>query len=398
MAAPASSMKAVIAALGANSFITVIKFIAFAFSGSGAMLSEAIHSLADAGNQALLLIGLRRARKDSDDEFHYGYGGERFIFGMLSASGIFFIGCGVTVYHGVDGLMHPHMPELHLFTWVVLGASLLIEGGSTAFAFKSVMAHRPKDYPMVRYLREKVDPAALAILLEDSAAIFGLFLAAIGIVLAYVTQNPMWDSIGSILVGVLLGYVAIHLVQENRGLLLGKAVPEGIGEKFEKILPQLPQRPRGLRREDPDADARGLQDEGGADPRREVLRREAGVRAALRPGRALRRGAGGHPAGAGGGGDRSGQRRDRRHRGRGPQGDPRGPAHQSGGRPDPGRGARQGPRWSEGPRSVGAGPQRAGNHAPRADVSSGLGPTVSSSSRQDGWTRHSRYVGYSARR
>ena len=236
MAGPAGSFKAVIAALAANSFITVIKFVAFAFSGSGAMLSEAIHSAADAANQFLLFMGLKRGSRASDESFHYGYGGERFVFGLLSAAGIFFIGCGVTVYHGIHGLMDPHMPEFGLLTWVVLGTSLVVEGASTLFAFKTVLAHRPPDYPFFRYLKEKVDPAALAILLEDSAAILGLILAAGGIVLAATTGNPMWDSIGSIVVGLILGYVAFHLVIENRELLLGKAVPPGTREKFEKIL------------------------------------------------------------------------------------------------------------------------------------------------------------------
>src|SRR5262245_30253774 len=101
MAAPASAIKTVFAALAAYFFVAVIKFVAYFLSGSGAMLSEAIHSVADTGNQVLLFLGLSRASRPRDDEFHYGYGGERFIFGILSASGIFFIGCGVTVYHGV---------------------------------------------------------------------------------------------------------------------------------------------------------------------------------------------------------------------------------------------------------------------------------------------------------
>jgi zinc transporter 9 len=230
----------VVAALGANTFITVIKFVAFAFSGSGAMLSEAIHSLADAGNQALLLIGLRRGARERDHAFHYGYGGERFIFGMLSASGIFFIGCGVTVYHGVQGLLSPHMPEIGVLTWAVLGTSLVLEGASTLFACKTMLAHRPPGYPMRRYVRERVDPAALAILLEDAAAIVGLLLAALGIVLAFVTHNPVFDALGSIVVGLLLGYIAIHLVKENRELLLGKAVPEGVEAKFTAIVTSFP--------------------------------------------------------------------------------------------------------------------------------------------------------------
>ncbi|MBK9031672.1 MAG: cation transporter [Myxococcales bacterium] len=122
MATPASPIKAVLAALAANLFVAIIKLIAFLLSGSGAMLSEAIHSAADTGNQLLLFFGLRRSAREADDRFHYGYAGERFVFGMLSAAGIFFVGCGVTVYHGVTALQHPHMPELSAVTFVVLGA------------------------------------------------------------------------------------------------------------------------------------------------------------------------------------------------------------------------------------------------------------------------------------
>jgi zinc transporter 9 len=235
MAAPESSVKAVLAALAANSFVTVIKFVAFLLSGSGAMLSEAIHSAADSGNQLLLYIGLKRGSRKSDDEFHYGYGGERFVFGLLSASGIFFVGCGVTLYHGIEGLLHPHQPSISPVTFAVLGVAMVIEGGALLFAYRAITKNRG-DAPLFRFLREKADPAAIAILLEDSAAVFGLLLAAGGIVLSYVTQNPAWDAIGSILVGLVLGVVAIYLVLENRELLMGKAVPDGVEDKFVAIL------------------------------------------------------------------------------------------------------------------------------------------------------------------
>src|SRR5262245_33275374 len=114
------------AALIGNSFVTAIKIIAFVLSGSGAMLSEAIHSFADTGNQALLFIGLKRGQRAADDRFHYGYGGERFIFGILSAAGIFFIGCGITIYHGVSSLITPHEVHPTPLTFIVLAASFVI--------------------------------------------------------------------------------------------------------------------------------------------------------------------------------------------------------------------------------------------------------------------------------
>ena len=161
MAAPSSSVKAVLAALAANSFVTVIKFVAFALSGSGAMLSEAIHSAADTGNQLLLFIGLKRGAREPDDRFHYGYGGERFVFGMLSAAGIFFIGCGITIYHGVSSLISPHMPQLTITTFAVLGVSFVVEGSVLMFAVRSIAKQRG-DIPFFRYVRTRADPATVA--------------------------------------------------------------------------------------------------------------------------------------------------------------------------------------------------------------------------------------------
>lgn len=237
--AASTSITAVVAALVGNTFVTAIKLVAFALSGSGAMLSEAIHSAADTGNQLLLFIGLKRGAREPDDRFHYGYGGERFVFGMLSAAGIFFLGCGITVYHGIMSLRSPHMPQLTAVTFVVLAAAFVIEGGVLLFAVRSIARQRG-DMPFFRYVRERADPAAVAILLEDGAAVLGLVIAAIGIVAAYVTGNPVWDAMGSIVVGCVLGGVAFYLVRENRELLLGRAVPEGVEDRFIEIVRAQP--------------------------------------------------------------------------------------------------------------------------------------------------------------
>jgi zinc transporter 9 len=238
LAAP-TSLKPVLAALAGNTFVTIIKLVAFVLSGSGAMLSEAIHSFADTGNQFLLFIGLKRGQRPADDQFHYGYGGERFVFGMLSAAGIFFLGCGITVYHGITSLLTPHMPQLTGITFVVLAAAFVIEGGVLLFAVRSIARQRG-DIPFFRYVRERADPASVAILLEDGAAVLGLVIAAIGIVAAYVTGNPVWDAAGSIVIGCVLGGVAFYLVRENRELLLGRAVPEGVEDRFVEIVRAQP--------------------------------------------------------------------------------------------------------------------------------------------------------------
>jgi len=238
-----SSFKAVVAALAGNVVITIAKFVAFFLSGSGAMLSEAIHSLADTGNQALLFVGLRRAARERDPEFPYGYGAERFVFGILSAAGIFFVGSGVTVYHGVHALLSPKMPEIGAVTFAVLGVSMIIEAISISFAVQAVNKTRG-DRPFLRFLLGGADPATVAIVFEDGAALLGLVLAAAGIALASWTNNPLWDALGSTLIGVLLGFVALFLASENRELLLGKAIPEEARKRFEDLVAQTP----GVRR------------------------------------------------------------------------------------------------------------------------------------------------------
>ena len=238
-----SSFKAVVAALIGNVLITIAKFVAFALSGSGAMLSEAIHSLADTGNQVLLFVGLRRATRDRDPEFPYGYGAERFVFGILSAAGIFFVGSGVTVYHGIHSLLAPNMPEIGVVTFAVLGVSTVIEAISISFAVQAINQTRG-ERPFLKFLFGGADPATVAIVFEDGAALLGLLLAAVGIALSYWTQNPIWDSLGSTLIGVLLGFVALFLAAENRELLLGKAIPEKDRELFEDLVAKTP----GVRR------------------------------------------------------------------------------------------------------------------------------------------------------
>lgn len=233
--APDASFRAVLAALVGNGFVTLIKFLAWALSNSDAMLSEAIHSAADTGNQLLLFWGLSKSGRQSDEDHQYGYVKDRFIFGMLSASGIFFVGSGVTLYHGIHGLLHPRAPEIGPLVFVVLGLSALIEGSVLAYAIASVR-RQSEGLGMVRYLRERADPATLAILLEDSAAVFGLGLATIGIVASHQTENPAFDAGASILIGLLLGVIAWHLIAENRDFLLGKAIPDADEEAFKAIL------------------------------------------------------------------------------------------------------------------------------------------------------------------
>jgi zinc transporter 9 len=221
---------AVLFALLGNLFLTVIKFVAFLLSGSGAMLSEAIHSLADTSNQGLLFLGIRRSSRPADRRYHYGYGADRYLFALISAAGIFVLGCGVTVYHGIDSLMDPPTLSLDWLPFAVLGVSLVIEGAVLISAIREVNRKRG-DQGFVEFIVTSTDPTLLAVLFEDSVAVLGVLVAAAGIGLAHLTGNGQWDAISSIVIGLLLGAVALWLAWRNRQLILGPAIPEKIQKR-----------------------------------------------------------------------------------------------------------------------------------------------------------------------
>lgn len=215
---------AVFIALIGNGILTVLKIVAFGLTGSGAMMSEAVHSAADTANQGLLYFGMRRSLRPADAEYHYGYGADRYVFALMSAMGIFILGCGVTVYHGIHSLMHP--PEL-TFSWVaygVLGLSILVEGYVFSVAAKEVNSGRGKK-SFWQFVQTSSDPTLIAVLFEDFVATVGAFIAVVGITLANITGNPIFDSITSIVIGAMLGLMAIWLGWRNRQLILGPAIP-----------------------------------------------------------------------------------------------------------------------------------------------------------------------------
>lgn len=223
----ASGRGAVIAALVGNSFLTVIKFVAFVYSGSGAMLSESIHSLADSGNQGLLYLGIRRSERQPDAMFHYGYGAERFLFALLSAVGIFILGCGVTVYHGIHTMFNPPDLSVSWITFAVLGISLLLDGVVMAVAIRAISVEKG-DKGFWQHVKTSSDPTVLAVLFEDFVATVGVLVAAAGIGMAQWTGDTRFDAASSIVIGLLMGAVAVWLGWRNRQLILGPAIPKEI--------------------------------------------------------------------------------------------------------------------------------------------------------------------------
>lgn len=214
----------VAAALAGNTVVTLIKGSVALSSGSSAMFSEAVHSFADTLNQTLLLIGLRRSRKKADEEFGYGYGFERFFWALISACGIFFVGAGVTIYHGISSLLHPEPVAINALIFVVLALAFLIEFWTLVVAARSLRTAHPD-----LSWRERIDyadPTTLAVFLEDGIAVIGVVVAATAITLSYLTQNVMYDAWGSIVIGILLAIAAIILIIKNRQYLIGRSIPE----------------------------------------------------------------------------------------------------------------------------------------------------------------------------
>jgi zinc transporter 9 len=228
----------VLAALMGNFFLTIIKFFGFAISGSSAMFSEAVHSLADTMNQALLMIGIRRSLRVADEDFTYGYGHERFIWALMSACGVFFVGAGVTIYRGVETIIHPETILLSRWVFIILGISFVVELATFLIAFRELV-DKGDGADLATVLREG-DPTTIAILYEDGVAVVGVFIASIGITLSYYTHNVFWDALGSILIGVLLAVVAVILINKNREFLMEKAIPEELKEEIIALLEAEP--------------------------------------------------------------------------------------------------------------------------------------------------------------
>ena len=230
-----NSKLAIASAIGGNTLVTIAKAIAFVITGSGSMLSEAIHSLADVMNQTLLYLGVVKAERKADDEYQYGYGRDRFVWSLMSAVGIFFLGCGVTIYHGISSLLDPHPLQELGWAYGVLALEFVVEGIVLYIAFKALYVQKG-DLPFMTFVRTEADPAAVAVLLEDAVACVGVVIAFVCISLSQWTDEPRWDAVGSILVGLLLGAVAIWLIARNRELLLGRAIPDKFRDKILAIV------------------------------------------------------------------------------------------------------------------------------------------------------------------
>ncbi len=217
------SKRAILAAFFANLGIAIAKFVGFVITGSAGMLAEAVHSLADTGNQALLLLGGRRSNRAASATHQFGYGRERYFWAFAVALVLFSMGGLFALYEGIEKLRHPHEIDS---IWVAVGIlffGLALETFSLRTAVKEANHVKPADMSWWRFIRTSKQPELPVVLLEDTGAELGLLFALFGVLMAHWTDDGRWDAVGSITIGVLLIVIAIILVIEMKALLIGEA-------------------------------------------------------------------------------------------------------------------------------------------------------------------------------
>ncbi|WP_022889439.1 cation diffusion facilitator family transporter [Agromyces italicus] len=235
--------KAIIAAFLANTGIALTKFIAWFFSGSASMLAEAVHSVADAGNQLLLILGGRKARRAADKEHPFGYGRERYVYAFVVSIILFSVGGIFSIYEGVEKLTNPHELENAWLPLLVLGIAIVLESFSLRTAVKESNHVRGRQ-SWVQFVRRAKAPELPVVLLEDVAALIGLVFAFAAVSLTVITDNPLFDAIGTLMIGTLLVLVAIVLGIETKSLLVGEGASDDDIEKIEQAIVAGPEAER----------------------------------------------------------------------------------------------------------------------------------------------------------
>lgn len=227
---------AVLRAISGNAFITILKFVWFFFTWSGALFSEAIHSVADTANQALLYVWLKKSRKEADENFSYGYWKERFFWAIISACWIFFVWAWVTIYHWIESLFEPHSVENPFLSYTILFIAFLVEWTTLIIALKSVYR---KHLGLIKSVKE-ADNASLAVILEDSVAVIWIFIAFLAIFLSNLTGLLYFDAIWSIIIWILLAIVAVLLIIENKSYLMWRAIDEETKQDIIELIESDP--------------------------------------------------------------------------------------------------------------------------------------------------------------
>lgn len=227
------------AALAGNSAIAVTKFAAAAATGSSAMLSEAVHSVVDTGNQALLLLGIKRSTRPADGKHPFGYGMELYFWTFVVAILIFAVGAGLSIYEGIRGVLHPHVITDAYINYIVLALAIVFEGFSWTIALREFRLQKGRR-SYLRAVRDSKDPAIFTVFFEDSAALLGLVVALVGIYLGQRLGLPELDGVASIIIGVILALTATVLAWECKGLLIGEAADPATTAGIREIIGATP--------------------------------------------------------------------------------------------------------------------------------------------------------------
>jgi cation diffusion facilitator family transporter len=217
--------KAILAALGANAGIAVAKFVGFALTGSSSMLAEAVHSVADTSNQGLLLLGQKTSQRKATKEHPFGFGRDRYFYSFIVALMLFTLGAAFALYEGIHKVQHPEPLTTPIVAVVILVVAIGLEG----FSFYTAITESKKikgDVSWWGFIRQSRTPELPVVLLEDAGALLGLVFALIGVGLALITGDPVWDGIGTIMIGLLLGVIAVILIVEMKSLLIGEGATD----------------------------------------------------------------------------------------------------------------------------------------------------------------------------
>ena len=235
------SKKAIYAAFFANFGIAISKFVGAFITGSAGMLAEAVHSLADTGNQALLLLGAKQSKRQPTAQFQFGFGAERYFWSFVVALVLFMLGGVFALYEGVHKFRHPQETSSFALAFIILGVAIVLESISLRTAVKEANKLKPAKISWFRYIKTTKQPELPVVLLEDFGAETGLFLALGGLLLARYTGDPRWDAVGSIAIGLLLIAIAIVLASEMKHLLIGESVDPVLQEEFRTQIESDPQ-------------------------------------------------------------------------------------------------------------------------------------------------------------
>ncbi len=239
------SVRAILYALGANFGIAVAKYVAAFWTGSGSMLAEAIHSTADCANQMLLLLGLKQARRPASVDFPLGHHRVTYFWSMIVALLLFFMGGAFSVYEGIERLLHPHPLEHGLIAMAVLGGAVMLEALSLWGALREIR-RVAAGQPFLSWFRETRQSELMVVAGEDIAALLGLGLAFIAVAASVVTGNPLWDALGTLAIGIVLMAIALAVIIEVKGLIVGESAAPRQRAEIEAFVAAQPEVERVL--------------------------------------------------------------------------------------------------------------------------------------------------------